>query len=273
MVYLVEGNPALDRVEAGSWADAEAKLNGVGVVIGELVDETESKSAHYACGLTELKFATDGEGDAMSFKGYGAVFNNVDGGGDKILPGAFTETLAQFKAAGALPTMLYQHGKAGGGPVMPVGKWTAMSEDSHGLRVEGKLFDHTLGRDLYVALKGGGIGGLSIGYRVKEFGRPAPGGMERRQLKSVALHEVSLVNDPMNGLARFTGVKSADALKQEIKTLSALGDLVREALGWSRSQTEAVLSNFQAKSKQGEPDTEAAALAAAMMRAAKTLKS
>jgi uncharacterized protein len=271
MVFVVDGNPAFDRVEAASWDEAEAKLNGVGVVVGELVSEGEWKSSQFACGLTELKFATDG--NAMAFEGYGAVFNNVDQGGDKILPGAFTETLAQFKASGAMPAMLYQHGKQGGGPVMPVGKWTHMSEDSHGLKVSGQLFDHSIGRDLYVALKGGGIGGLSIGYRVKEFGRPAMGAEERRQLKSVALHEVSLVNDPMNGMARFTAVKSADALKQEIKTLSALGDLVREALGWSRSQTEAVLSNFQAKSKQGEPDAEAAALAAAMMRAAKTLKS
>lgn len=261
-IFLVDGNADLDRIEAETWADAQAAISakGGGEVIGELVD-VPGKAAF---GLHEVKFAD--EGKSMSFDGYGAVFNNVDGGGDKILPGAFTETLAEWKMGGRLPTMLYQHGKQGGGPVMPVGVWTDMSEDSHGLRVKGQLFDHTLGRDLYVAMKGGGIGGLSIGYRAKELARPPVGAAERRQIKTVSLVEVSLVNDPMNSLARLTSVKSADELKQEIKTLSALGDLMREALGWSRSQTEAVLSNFHAKSNQGEPEKEEAALVAIIRR-------
>lgn len=270
MIYLVDGNPALDRVEAGSWDEAEAKLNGVGVVIGELVDDGGAKAGHMACGLTELKFASDGEGDAMSFKGYGAVFNNVDRGGDKIMPGAFTETLAQFKMAGRLPAMLYQHGKMGGGPVMPVGKWTAMTEDAHGLRVEGKLFDHSLGRDLHVALKGGGIGGLSIGYRVKEFGRPAMGAAERRLLKSVSLTEVSLVNDPMNGLARFAAIKAAD----EIKTERDFEAFLRDAGGFSNARAKAIASHgfksFDATRDDGEG---LKALADALRRNAAIFKS
>lgn len=259
-IYLVDGNADLDRLEADTWADAEAQLAGKGEIIGELVDI----ACKTACELTEIKFA-DG-GDAMAFDGYGAIFNNVDRGGDKILPGAFTETLAEWKAGGRLPTMLYQHGQMGGGPVMPVGVYTMMEEDSQGLRVSGKLFDHSVGRDLYVALKGGAIGGLSIGYRAKELGRPPMGAAERRQIKAASLVEVSLVNDPMNQAARFTAVKSADDLKQEIKTLSELGKLVREATGWSRSQVEAVMSNFQAKSDQGEPEQEAADVVALLRR-------
>lgn len=268
MVFVVDGNPALNRVEANSWAEAEAKLNGVGEIVGELVEEGEWKSSQFACGLTELKFASDG--NSMAFDGYGAVFNNVDQGGDKILPGAFTETLAQFKAAGQMPAMLYQHGKMGGGPVMPVGKWTAMSEDSHGLKVSGQLFDHSIGRDLYVALKGGGIGGLSIGYRVKEFGRPAMGAAERRQLKSVALHEVSLVNDPMNGLARFTAVKSAD----EIKTIRDFEDFLRDAGGFSNARAKAIASHGFKSFDAGRDDGEGAkAIADALRRNANLLKS
>ncbi len=55
-------------------------------------------------GLTEVKFA-DGAA-AGTFSGYGAVFSNEDYGGDVILPGAFTETLAEWKAKGKLPKML-----------------------------------------------------------------------------------------------------------------------------------------------------------------------
>lgn len=266
MIYLVEGNPSLDRVDAGSWAEAEAKLAGVGEVIGYVDDEC--KASGLACGLTELKFAS--EGDAMTFSGYGAVFNNVDRGGDKILPGAFTETLAEAKASGGLPSMFYQHGAGGGGPVMPVGKWTDMTEDSHGLRVEGKLFDHTLGRDLYVALKGGAIGGLSIGYRVKEFGRPAMGAAERRQLKSLALHEVSLVNDPMNGMARFTAVKSVE----QIKTIRDYEDAIREVFGFSQARAKAIASHGFKSFDAGRDDGEGVkAIAEALRRNATLLKS
>ena len=262
--FLIDGHPSLDRVEAETWAEAEAMIAGKGEVIGERVDF----AAKSAFGLTEIKFVDEAKTDEYlgSFEGYGAVFNNVDRGGDKILPGAFTETLAEWKAGGRLPTMFYEHGQRGGGPSFPAGVYTSMIEDGHGLRVAGKLINNSVGRDVYPTLKAGGIGGLSIGYRVKEVGRPAMGAEERRQIKTAALYEVSLVNDPMNLAARFTSVKSADDLKNEIKTLSELGHLLREAMGWSRSQTEAVMSNFQAKSAQGEPDKEAAAIAALLRR-------
>lgn len=271
--FLIQGAGNIDHVEADTWAEAEAKAAALGgEIIGEIVSEHDDTKHRTSFALTELKFMDAGDAE-MSFKGYGAVFNNVDDGGDKILPGAFSDTLSGFKASGKMPTMLYQHGIMGGGPALPAGVWTKMVEDSHGLYVEGKLTNHSLGRDLYPLLKDGGIGGMSIGYRVKDAVRPQPGSDARRMLKTLSLIEVSLVNTPMNSMAGFTAIKSADDLKSEIKTLAVLGDLLREAKGWSRAQTEAVLSNFQAKSKQGEPDAETAALAAAMMRAAKTLKS
>lgn len=212
--------------------------------------------------LRECKFAQDGE--AMAFEGYGAVFGNVDFGGDVIEPGAFSDTITQHKNAGTMPAMLYEHGKRGGGPAMPVGIWEDMSEDGHGLRVKGRLLPTTLGNDLYILLKGGAIKGLSIGYKVTDsVGRIRPDDPKRR-IKSAILSEVSLVNDPMNPEARTTSVKSADDLKAEITKLSDLGDVLREAAGWSKSQTEAVLSNFQAKANRGEPDV--AEIAAVLRR-------
>lgn len=268
MIYLVEGNPALDRVDAGSWDEAEAKLNGIGAVIGYIDDECKSSAGHMACGLTELKFATDGE--SMTFDGYGAAFNNVDQGGDKIMPGAFTETLAQFKMAGRLPAMLYQHGKMGGGPVMPVGKWLSMSEDGRGLRVKGKLSNTSAARDLYELMKDGAIGGMSIGYRVKEFGRPGPGDDARRLLKSVSLVEVSLVNDPMNPAAVLTSVKAAD----EIKTERDFEAFLRDAGGFSNARAKAIASHgfksFDATRDDGEG---LKALADALRRNAAIFKS
>lgn len=216
-----------------------------------------------ACGLRELKFAESG--DAMSFTGYGAVFGNVDSYGDVIAPGAFAQTLAAHKAAGTSPLMLLEHGGD-----LPVGVWKSMAEDGTGLLVTGELLPTTKGKDAYIALKAGAINGLSIGFRPTEFAMRAKPEEPRRTLKAVELIEVSIVGMPANGKARVGDVKSGDELKAEITKLSDLGDVLREAAGWSRSQTEAVLSNFQAKADQGEPDV--AEIVAALRRNLSILK-
>lgn len=217
-----------------------------------------------ATAISEVKFA--GEADEMSFEGYGAHFNNVDAYGDVIEPGAFAKSLAAHKAAGTAPLMLLEHGFSAA--PLPVGVWEEMSEDGKGLRVKGRLLPTTDGRDTYIALKAGAINGLSIGYRVTEHVMRSNPEDPRRRIKAADLVEVSIVAMPANGLARVQAVKAmagktADELKAEITRLSDLGDLLREAAGWSRSQTEAVLSNFQAKAARGEPGGDEAILAAA----------
>jgi phage head maturation protease len=50
---------------------------------------------------------------------------------------------------------------------MPIGIWLDMSEDSHGLRLKGKLANTKRGRDTYALLKmkpRPALDGLSIGY-------------------------------------------------------------------------------------------------------------
>ena len=126
------------------------------------------------------------------------------------------------------------------------------------------MADTPLGREAYELMKLGALKGLSIGYRPTELGRPAMQDGAKRLIKAAKLGEVSIVASPMNTLAGVTAFKSGDELKAEIKTLSELGLVLREAVGWSRSQTEAVLSNFQAKASQGEPDV--AEIVAALRR-------
>jgi HK97 family phage prohead protease len=87
----------------------------------------------------ELKFAGTTGADVGTFSGYGAVFGNVDDGGDMIVPGAFAASLAKLKAANRGIPMYMQHGAALGADPRPVGKWMVVEEDAHGLRVEGKL--------------------------------------------------------------------------------------------------------------------------------------
>ena len=83
-----------------------------------------TKTLDFQC---ELK----ANGDTGTFEGYGSIFNITDRGGDIVVPGAFTETLAAQKAAGRLPAMLWQHRQA-----EPIGVYTSMEEDAVGLKVQ-----------------------------------------------------------------------------------------------------------------------------------------
>lgn len=151
----------------------------------------------------------------MTFSGYGAVFGNIDSYGDVIQPGAFAETLSSAQQSGRWPAMLLQHGGYGMGAddMTPIGIWTSLSEDGHGLKVEGKLADTVRGKEAYALLKMDprpAIDGLSIGYIAKKFTNRSKPEEPRRKLEQVDLMEVSLVTFPANGKARISAVKSLD---------------------------------------------------------------
>ncbi|HET9511491.1 MAG TPA: HK97 family phage prohead protease [Sphingomonas sp.] len=119
---------------------------------------------------------------ALGFAGYAAVFDAPDRGGDVIRRGAFA-------GAECVP-LLWQHRGS------PVGSVT-VAEDARGLRVIGSVDDP----DLAALVAAGAVDGLSIGYRTLE----ARHGV-RRELRRVALVEVSLVAQPMQPLARVHAV-------------------------------------------------------------------
>lgn len=205
----------------------------------------------------EYKFAADGE--AMTFAGYGAYFNNVDAYGDVIVPGAFAETLKKARESGNWPAMLLQHGGGmlgGGDDAMPVGVWTDMREDEKGLWVEGKLADTQRGRDTYALLKmtpRPAITGLSIGYRAIEWTMRAKPEDPRRTLKKVELLEVSLVTFPANERARVQSVKSLDELTvSEIRELEAA---LREK-GLSRADAVKAISGLKEFFRRDAGDTD-----------------
>lgn len=198
-----------------------------------------------AYGLKEIKFAaTEGAtATEMMFSGYGAVFGNVDSYGDVIQPGAFADTLAASHKSGQFPAMLLQHGGWGMGAedMTPIGIWTSLSEDGHGLKVEGKLADTPRGREAYALMKmtpRPAIDGLSIGYIAKEWAQRSKPEEPRRTLKKVDLMEVSLVTFPANGKARVASVKSAGGDFDERKFEQVLRDS-----GLSRKEAQVVIAH------------------------------
>ena len=144
--------------------------------------------------LEELKSRGD---DGWSFTGYASTFGNVDEGGDVVLRGAFSSSLAR-----RVPRLLWQHDMH-----EPIGKVLGLTEDDRGLHGEFKISRTTRGHDAYQLLRDGAIDSMSIGYIPEEQDFDEKSGI--RQLKSVELLEISLVSIPMNGEARITAVKAA----------------------------------------------------------------
>lgn len=213
----------------------------------------------------EVKFAAD-EIDAKTgeFTGYGAVFGNVDSHGDVIPPGAFKETLGEWDRRGRLPSMKLMHGTALNpftGDDLPIGKWLEMKEDGRGLFVKGRLsgLDTDYGRRIHGLMRDGILDGLSIGYKARRFTRLA--GPAKRQLDSVGLFEVSLVDDPSNDRARLTDVKSAES----IKTIREFEEFLRDVGKYSNAAAKAIAAGgFKAAEPRDEDD--ASAIAALLRR-------
>jgi HK97 family phage prohead protease len=151
--------------------------------------------------------------------GYASTFGGEpDRHLDVIAPGAFTQSLAEYRADKSVPAMLWSHKQD-----EPIGRWTSLAEDDHGLLVEGQLnLKTSRGREAFEHLSAGDAGGLSIG-----FGVPA-GGSEYRGdgvtlIKTIALYEISIVAVPANPRARIASVKSISSKAELVDLLRGAG--------------------------------------------------
>ncbi len=122
----------------------------------------------------------------MRFAGYAAIFDQPDRGGDIVRKGAFA------RAAKAGLPLLWQHDRA-----RRIGFVEHIEEDERGLRVIAHV-------DPQAPPVTGGAG-LSFGYRVRQ----ARNGTYR-ELTDVDLIEISVVNHPMQPLARVLAVENSE---------------------------------------------------------------
>lgn len=189
------------------------------------------------------------EGDAGTFSGYASVFGGVDSYGDTIVKGAFASTLRTH----GLPKMFFNHEWT-----MPIGKFTTVKEDDHGLFVEGELTPGmTLSTDVRAALKHGTLDGLSIGGYVKQgdYDTTDTGRVIRRWTR---LMEISPVAFPADGAARvdLDSVKGEEltAAIGEIDTVRDLESFLRDAGGLSKGAAVALVARAKVVlGVEGEP--------------------
>lgn len=169
------------------------------------------------------------------FSGYASVFEEIDSYRDIVKRGAFEKTLAESESKGRAVPILWQHDAA-----KPIGVYTELKEDEHGLYVEGQLnMDVQQAREALSLLRQKALSGISIGYNSVRYDTDVKSGV--RRLYELKLYEASLVTFPACDGARVTDVKTILADGQ-LPSLPEFEDFLCEA-GFSRSQAKAIAGN------------------------------
>lgn len=187
--------------------------------------------------------------DSGQIEGLLAGFDNVDGGGDRLIYGAFTKSLAARTTP--LPMLLHHDQRR------PVGVWKEWDERPEGLHVKGAL---TLAsrdaQEAYALAKDGALTGLSIGWSNGRGNIDRTSGV--RHIEEAELYEGSLVTFPMNEKTRITSIKSVASVRDIEDLLQQSGMSGRKAKAAASAAWKAINTN---------DDDEAEAQAAALFNA------
>jgi HK97 family phage prohead protease len=173
-----------------------------------------------------IKAAGTHEGtDEGTFEAIVAAYN-VDSVGDKISPGAFAETLAEWKGRGDPIPVLWSH--MSHDPEYHIGEVLEAEERPEGLWVKARLDTEpgTKAAQVYRLLKGRRVTQFSFAYDIEEGSwveqKDGPGYYELRKLK---LYEVGPTLIGANQATELIDVKSADMLPDLAKVQETLETL------------------------------------------------
>lgn len=151
--------------------------------------------------------------DSGAIEGLLAGFGDVDHGGDRLVPGCLTKSLAARTTP--LPMLLCHDQKR------PIGAWHEWQEKPEGLYVKGSLTLATRdAQEAHALVKSGALTGLSVGWKPRDGVIDRKAGV--RTITVADLHEGSLVPVPMHSRTRITSIK-------EIGGARDLEEMFREA--------------------------------------------
>jgi HK97 family phage prohead protease len=199
-------------------------------------------------------------GDGMTFTGYAAVFNSPSEPLpfiERIAPGAFKRSL---KARNDIK-LLYNHDT---GAVL--GSTRAgtlkLEEDNYGLRVTAMLPETTLGKDVRTLVQRGDVSAMSFGFSVPANGDSWNTDGTERTLKSVRIHEVSIVAFPAYQQTAGTAtVRSFDGVAKRAEVdADQLADAmlaIEDGKDLSLEQSELLTKVIQRLTPQEEAEAEA----------------
>ncbi len=202
-------------------------------------------------GLSEVK--TIDNGQPGSFEAVVAVFGNVDDGGDRMVKGAFSRTLAE----NGMPPVVWSHEWQ----VPPIGTITDAKETDEGLHVKGRLFvgadeDHAVAKQVHAAMKAGALKEFSFGYATKGSNDVEEDGKSIRELTDVDLFEVGPTLKGMNPATRLVGVK---ALERHVLGEVKAGRVLSKANESRLAEASRIITEVLAQVAEDEPKSVAPA--------------
>lgn len=206
---VIHLNPGLDECLARAQA-AGRPATTVAAIRTYYEKATPMKLKHALA--VEIKSIEDGPKPELKvFTGYASTWTRTpDSYGEVVAKGAFADSLAEWAAKATPIPVLWNHDY-----------WQAESfvgyvleaiEDDHGLLVKGAIdTSNPRGAHTYRLLKTGVITKMSFGYDVLDSATIDLDGERVRELRKIALHEVSLVPYPANPDTSIEDVKTGPA--------------------------------------------------------------
>lgn len=176
------------------------------------------------------------DAETGEFTCYGNVKEVIDHVKDRAVDGCYSKSIANHKANGTMPKMLWSHDPS----QLPVGAYTNMEEDAKGLKMTGKLSKTTMGKDIEILAKDGALDSFSIGYyTIQEKWNQSKG---CNDLIEIDIKEVSWVNFACNEASTLQAIKSHMS-DGELPTKRELQNFLRES-GLSKSQAEKITNLY-----------------------------
>lgn len=165
-----------------------------------------------ALAARQIKAGPDDGLEDGQFSAYASVFGNKDSYGDVVLPGAFTDTLAEWKDSGQFIPLLFGHNMSD--PDFNIGHIVTAVEDEKGLLVTAQLdLENAKAAQVYRMLKGRRVNQMSFAYDVIEGAWIESEDDHYYELRKLKVFEVSVVTIGANQETEILAVKSAtDAL-------------------------------------------------------------
>ena len=192
----------------------------------------------------EVKAGPEDGLEEGQFLVYPSTFTKTpDSYGDIVAPGAFLDTLAEWKAAGNTIPALYGHRLDD--PDFFVGGAIDSGEDEHGWWVKGEFdLESPKGPQVYRLVKGRRLNQLSFAYDVEdEASVELEDGTKANELRKLKVYEFSFVPVGANQDTSVVAVKAnADAITDGIKAGRAISAKNESELRKAYESIGAVLS-------------------------------
>jgi HK97 family phage prohead protease len=167
--------------------------------------EAMNQMEHKTFELVETKAVDDEKG---SFQALASVFGNVDRGGDRVMPGAFANTLEKWRSSGRSFPIVWSHQHDDLHAYIGKADPRAIYEDERGLVIQGQLdMEDDTARKAWRLMMDGLITDWSFGYREVDAKQAKDGANE---INEIELFEAGPTLVGMNPEARLEAIKKLE---------------------------------------------------------------